>query len=83
MEQESGNIEQKINDILDKIRPFLQEDGGDVELASYNLDTRILFVRLLGACKDCPISIMTLRAGIERFILNSMPEFRRIEQVRD
>jgi len=82
MDSETGNIENKINLILDKIRPFLQEDGGDVELARYDLDRGILFVRLLGACKECPISIMTLRAGIERFILNSMPEFKRIEQER-
>ena len=83
MEIEAENIDTKINKILDKIRPFLQEDGGDVELVRYDLIRGILYVRLLGACKNCPISIMTLRAGIERFIVSYMPEFKRIEQVHD
>ena len=80
--QNYQEIEAKINDIFDKIRPHLQADGGDVELVSIDLDYGILDVRFLGSCTDCPLSIMTLRAGIERFIVSSIPEINRVEQVR-
>jgi Fe-S cluster biogenesis protein NfuA len=76
------NIKQRIEKVLDKIRPYLQEDRGDVEFVRYEEDTRVAEVRLLGNCTDCPMVMMTLRAGIERFILEAVPEVRRIEKVR-
>lgn len=66
---------------LDRIRPFLQLDGGNVELVRLTEDG-ILEVRLTGSCVDCPMSRMTLRAGIERAVLFEHQEIRRIEQVR-
>ncbi len=65
---------------LNNIRPFLQADNGDVELVEVSEDG-IVKVRLLGACTDCPLSSMTLRAGIERAIMKEVPAVRRIESV--
>lgn len=70
-----------INEILKKIRPYLQEDGGDVEFVRFEKETSVVELRLLGTCRICPLSIMTLRAGIERFLLNSIPEIKRVEKV--
>ncbi|MCU0372655.1 MAG: NifU family protein [Ignavibacteria bacterium] len=65
---------------LDGIRPYLREDGGDVELVNITEDN-IVNVRLLGACNTCPLSLMTLRAGIERVLMNEYPAIVRVENV--
>ncbi len=65
---------------LDSIRPFLQSDSGDVELIEITEDL-IVKVKLIGACSFCPLSIMTLRAGIERSLLRQIPEIKRVEAV--
>ncbi len=71
---------EQIEQSLDKIRPYLRIDGGDVECVRVT-DDGIVEVRLTGACISCPLSTMTLRAGIERAILLEFKEVRRIEQV--
>lgn len=70
-----------IQESLTKIRPYLIEDGGDVELAQVT-DDGIVEVRLTGSCQSCPMSIMTLRAGIERALMLAHREVKRVEQVR-
>ena len=65
---------------LDTIRPFLQADSGDVELVDVSEDG-IVTVKLTGACEICPMSVMTLRAGIERSLLRQVPGIRRVEAV--
>lgn len=70
----------KIKEILDNVRPYLQEDGGDVEFLEIT-DEGIVKVKLLGACVDCPLSMMTLRAGIERALLNAVPGIKRVEAI--
>lgn len=65
---------------LDSIRPFLQADDGDVELVDVSADG-IVTVKLKGACEVCPMSVMTLRAGIERSLLRQVPGIRRVEAV--
>lgn len=65
---------------LDKIRPYLQAEKGDVELVEVTEDG-IVKVRMTGACEICPLSVMTLRAGIERAILREVPGVRRVESV--
>ncbi|MCX7878520.1 MAG: NifU family protein [Ignavibacteria bacterium] len=74
----TADIEQKINRILDKIRPYLQIDGGDVRLIRVREDG-FVELKLLGACDSCPLKPMTLRAGIERAIMNEISEIKRIE----
>lgn len=82
MEHIRHNIEQRVVAALDEIRVFLQEDGGDVEFVNCDIDTGILNIRLIGNCDFCPMSEMTLRAGIERFIKQKIPEITRIERVK-
>jgi Fe-S cluster biogenesis protein NfuA len=70
----------KVQQALDSIRPFLQADGGDVELVDVN-DEGIVFVRLTGACGGCPMSQMTLKAGIEERVKEQVPEVKSVEAV--
>jgi Fe-S cluster biogenesis protein NfuA len=67
---------------LEQMRPFLQADSGDVELIEVSEDG-IVKVKLTGACKTCPMSVMTLRAGIERSLMREVPGIRRVESVSD
>lgn len=76
------NIEYRVNEVLEKIRPYLKEDGGDVEFVRWEPDTTTVVVRLLGNCSTCSLALMTLRGGIERFILKEIPEVHRIEAVK-
>jgi Fe-S cluster biogenesis protein NfuA len=69
-----------LTEALEKVRPYMQEDGGDVELVSVSPDG-IVEVRFLGECADCSLAIMTLRAGIERTLMLACPGLRRIERV--
>lgn len=72
--------QEKVLKALDQIRPFLQADDGDIELISVSEDG-IVKVRLTGECSHCPMSQMTLRAGIERALLREVPGIRRVESV--
>jgi Fe-S cluster biogenesis protein NfuA len=69
-------MKEEVQDIINKIRPMLQADGGDVELVDY-VDG-IVKVRLKGACAGCPMSQMTLRNGIERVLKKEIPEVKAV-----
>ena len=73
-------MEERIKKALDNVRPYLQADGGDVELVNVSKDG-IVQVKLLGACGACPMSQMTLRAGVERALIREVPGIRRVEAV--
>jgi len=73
-------MEKEILKALESIKPFLQADNGDVELVEVSADG-IVKVRLTGECENCPMSVMTLRAGIERSLMRQVPGIRRIEAV--
>ncbi|MGE5479854.1 MAG: NifU family protein [Chloroflexota bacterium] len=75
-------IENHIRESLEKTRKYLQLDGGDVVFVRFEPATGVVEVSLLGQCADCPMSLMTLRAGIEKVILKDVPEARRVENVR-
>ncbi len=75
-------MKEKVLRALEQMRPFLQADSGDVELIEVT-DDGIVKVRLTGACKTCPMSVMTLRAGIERSLMREIPGIRRVESVSD
>lgn len=64
----------KIVEVLEAIRPAIQMDGGDVEFVEYREEEGVVEVRLLGACESCPISLLTLKEGIERRIKSSVPD---------
>lgn len=74
------NIE-NVEKVLEKIRPYLELDNGGVELVNIKKEDGIVEVCLTGACKDCPLRMMTLRAGIERALMHEIPEVKRIESV--
>jgi Fe-S cluster biogenesis protein NfuA len=68
----------KIEEVLDSIRPALRSDGGDAELIDYDEDDGIVQLRLMGACGSCPVSMMTLKQGIERRLMMALPEVRGV-----
>ena len=70
-------MKEKVEAALEKIRPMLQADGGDVELI--DVKDGIVTVRLQGACSGCPMSQMTLKNGIERVLKEAIPEIKSVE----
>ena len=80
MMENPAETKNKIQLVLEHIRPYLQKDGGDVELVNVT-DEGIVEVKLIGACDTCAMRTMTLRAGIERAIMHEVPEIKRIESV--
>ncbi|HEX3012189.1 MAG TPA: NifU family protein [Syntrophomonadaceae bacterium] len=73
-------MREKVEAILNKIRPALQNDGGDVELVDVD-DQGVVKVRLQGACGGCPMASMTLKNGIERTLKESIPEVKEVVAV--
>jgi Fe-S cluster biogenesis protein NfuA len=69
----------KIEEVLDEIRPALQADGGDVEFIDFH--EGIVTVRMKGACGNCPMSMMTLKQGIEARMKAAIPEVQSVEQI--
>ena len=71
---------EKIEEALEKIRPFLLEDGGDVKVLEVT-DDLVVKLELLGACGTCPMSPMTMKAGVEEAIRREIPEITGVEAV--
>jgi Fe-S cluster biogenesis protein NfuA len=69
----------KIEKVLEEIRPALQADGGDVEFIDFH--EGIVSVRMTGACGNCPMSMMTLKQGIEARMKAAIPEVQAVEQI--
>jgi Fe-S cluster biogenesis protein NfuA len=72
-------MEKKVKEVLEKVKPSLQADGGDVELVEVN--DGVVKVRLKGACAGCPMSQMTLKMGIEKILKEQIPEVESVESV--
>jgi len=72
-------VKERVEAVLDRIRPAIQADGGNVELVDVNEDTKVVTVKLTGACVGCPMSQLTLKAGIERIIKHEIPEIVSVE----
>ena len=72
---------EKVQAVLEQVRPMLQRDGGDVQLIEVTPDN-IVKVKLQGACGSCPMSTMTLKMGIEKAIKEQIPEIVEVQQVR-
>ena len=69
-------LREKIEDALDKVRPSLQADGGDVELVG--VDDGVVSLKLTGACDGCPMAAMTLKMGIEKVLTEQVPEVKEV-----
>lgn len=78
-EQVQDSQYDEVLDVLDKLRPFLQRDGGDVELV--DVEEGIVKLRLMGACGSCPSSTITLKAGIERALVEEVDGIVEVVQV--
>lgn len=74
-------MKERVQEVLDQVRPALQADGGDVELVDVSEDG-IVSVKLTGACGSCPMSTMTLKMGIEKTLVENIPEVKEVVQVR-
>jgi|SRR5450759_2095024 Fe-S cluster biogenesis protein NfuA len=73
------HMEERVQEVLDKIRPALQADGGDVEFVG--MEGGVVKVKLVGACAGCPMSQLTLANGVERVLKQEIPEVERVEAV--
>ena len=73
-------MEKNIREAIENIRPFLQRDGGDIELVEYT-DDKVVRVRLQGACHGCPGAQMTLKGVVERILREQYPEIAGVESV--
>lgn len=75
------NIELRIRSIIDKIQPFIINDGGNLEFIEFK--DGIVYVKLSGACADCPMLDITLKDGIEELIINEIPEVKEVKNVSE
>lgn len=75
------DIELRIRTIIDKVRPLLLNDGGNLEFIEFK--DGIVYVKLLGACEDCPMLDVTLKDGIEELIINEIPEVKEVRNVSE
>lgn len=73
-------LTRKVQNVIDQIRPYLQNDGGDIEFIGLTPDN-VVNVRLLGACGSCPYSLMTLKSGVENAMKRAIPEIKAVEAV--
>jgi len=80
MSLDKASLEIKINTVLLELRPFFEADGGDIEFVEIT-DEGILKVKLMGACSDCSMSMMTLKSGVEAAVKNIAPEIISVEAV--
>lgn len=75
--EKNSELHQRIEEALDTIRPYLKTDGGDVRVLDIS-DTMVLSLELLGACGTCPMSAMTLKAGVEEAVKKAVPEIKSV-----
>ena len=77
---EKNELEQKVLNVLDQVRPYLQQDGGDLKFVGIN-DDMTVEVELTGACGSCPFSTMTLKNGVEATLKKVLPEIKEVVAV--
>ncbi|MFP4471802.1 MAG: NifU family protein [Bacteroidales bacterium] len=80
MDNNKEEITKKVQNVISQIRPYLQQDGGDIEFIELT-DDNTVNVRLLGACGSCPYSTMTLKNGVETAMKKAIPEVKSVEAV--
>ena len=75
--EDKNIIREKVVNALNRVRPYLQNDGGDIDLIDIT-DEMIVKVKLTGACHGCPYAMQTLKAGVEQAIIQEVPEIRQV-----
>lgn len=81
VEASASDLKRRVEEALDQVRPFLQRDGGDVELVDIDEIGKIVKVKLVGACGGCPSAGLTLKAGVEEAIKEHVPEIKNVTAV--
>ncbi len=76
-EKERNDLNARVNIALDRIRPYLEADGGGITLEEVT-DEKVVKVKLHGACEGCPFSYQTLKAGVEQALLKEVPEMKEL-----
>ena len=76
---EGRSLEERVSEVIESIRPYIQGDGGDIQLVG--IAEGVVKVRLRGACSSCPHALMTLKMGVERHMCERVPEIRSVEAV--
>lgn len=79
MKKENNDIEKKIIEVLDRIRPYLENDGGNLEYIKF--EEGIVYIKLLGACAGCSMIDITLKDGIEDMLMDEIPEVLGVTRV--
>ena len=74
-------LKKRVEKAVEELRPYLQADGGDIELADVDEEKGVVRVRLKGACVGCPMSQMTLQLGVEKFLKKKVPEIKWVEAI--
>ena len=74
-------VEDRIQEVLASIRPAIRADGGDIQLVEYDEASGCVKIRMVGACHACPMSMLTLKAGIEQRLRMIVPEVTAVESV--
>ena len=77
----SDGMKQKVRDVIGRLRPMLQADGGDIELVDVDETSGVVKVRLQGACRGCPHAAMTLKMGVERRLTEEVPDVKEVVAV--
>jgi Thioredoxin-like proteins and domains len=82
MAEETKTLEDTIKEAVEMFRPQLQADGGDMEYISLD-DQKRVHLKLIGACGSCPMAVMTLKMGVERYLKDACPEITEVVQDTD
>ena len=77
--QEKQDLEIKVKEVLNKIRPYLQNDGGDLRFVELT-DDKVVYVELQGHCGSCPHAMMTLKQGVEQAVIEELAEIKAVER---
>ena len=80
MSDNKQELIQKVENIIDQVRPYLQQDGGDIKFIEIT-DDNVVMVELTGACGSCPYSTMTLKNGVETAVKKALPEIKSVEAI--
>jgi len=80
MATEKSILIKQVESVIDQIRPYLEADGGNIKFVELT-DDNVVNVELLGACRGCPMSMMTLKSGVENAVKKAIPEIKSVEAI--
>ena len=72
------DLKERVNSVIEKVRPALEADGGGIELVDVLEDEKVVLVNLTGACHGCPMSTMTIKGFVEKTIIEEIPEIKEV-----